>query len=164
MFKRSDERQAMVNRCAEHLHQARIGETVRHHDLHRAIGLGLRNQYHSIVDAARKKLNCEHGIVFIAEKGVGYRRLGPGEGVAATGSMALKRIRKTTTRYGMQLENAFHHANDLTPEERRTANQTLSTLGLVNYLARKQTVSRVPTTDDSVKLESLAGLRKIFGR
>jgi hypothetical protein len=117
---------------------------------------------YGIVQVARTKLNREHGIVFVAEKGTGYRRLGSAEGVAASGSIGLKRVRTTTKRYSTQLEHAVHHANSLTPGERRTAHQTMATFGLVNYLARKQTVAQVPIAEGT-KPDGLAGLKKIFG-
>ena len=162
MFSRSTEREEAVLRCAERLHQTSIGETMSHCDLKAVIGLNLVPQYYGIVKAARTKLNRDHGIVFVADRSTGYKRLGTAEGVAASGSIGLKKIRATTSRYGRQLEHAVHHANDLSAADRRTATQTLATLGLVNYLSRKQSVAKVAVDDDE-KPDSLAQLRKIFG-
>jgi hypothetical protein len=162
MFLLSDERQEAVLRLAERLHEAAIGETISHRDIRAIVGRELAGQYYGVVRAARTKLNREHGIVFVADKGTGYRRLGSAEGVAASGSIGLKRVRTTTKRYGAQLEHAVHHANNLTPGERRTAHQTMATFGLVNYLARKKTVAQV-ATDEETKPDGLSGLRKMFG-
>ncbi len=165
MFSRSLERQEGVLRCAERLHEAVIGETVPHRDLKQVIGRALATtQYYSIVLAARSKLNRESGIVFVANKGTGYKRLDSAQGVAVSGSIGLKKIRTTSKRYGSQLEHAVHHANDLTADERRTASQTVATLGLVNYLARKPTVAKAVIDDEiSEKPDGLAQLRKMFG-
>jgi hypothetical protein len=162
MFQLSDEKQEGVLRLAERLHEAAIGETITHRDLRQIAGRALAGQYYGIVRAARTKLNREHGIVFVAEKGTGYRRLGSAEGVAASGDIGLKRVRTTTKRYGAQLEHAMHHGNNLTAGERRTAHQTMATFGLINYLARKKTVAQV-AVDEETKPDGLSGLRKIFG-
>ena len=162
MFSRSTERGNAVLRCAESLHKAAIGETVTHRELREAVGRDLHEQYYMIVLAARKKLNHESGIVFIAAKGIGYKRLGSVEGVAASGAIGLKKVRTTTNRYGRQLENAVHHANSLSADERRSASQTLATFGLMNYLAKKTTVAKVPV-DEQTKPDSLRELRKMCG-
>ena len=161
-FSRSTEKAEAVLRCAERLHEAAIGETVTHDQLKLTIGRQRSEHYYSIVRAARTKLNRESGIVFVADRGSGYTRLGSAEGVAASGEIGLKKIRKTTNRDGEQLENAVHHANSLSPAEGRTAAQTLATFGLLNHLARKKTVAKVPVDEDT-KPDSLADLKKIFG-
>jgi hypothetical protein len=163
MFRVSDERRDGVIRCAEHLHETKIGEIISHRELRRTLGTDLGDQYYQIMLAARAKLNKEHGIVFVAARGVGYKRLGATEGVVATGAIGLSKVRKTTKRYGLQLEHAMHHANDLSADDRRRANQTLSGLGLMNYLARKQTVAKIPIDAATEKTDTFSGLKRIFG-
>jgi hypothetical protein len=60
------------------------------------------------------------------------------------------------------LENAVHHANDLTPAEQRTANQRLAVLGLVEHLTKAKVVKTMPDEPKNPK-DDLTGLKAALG-
>jgi hypothetical protein len=134
---------SIVLLVAERLFAASIDEIVTLADLSYAAGEDL-SQKGYFVQIALEKLNKQQGIVFRRERGVGWRRLAPAVGVTYAGQQGLKRTRRAARRGRQRTANALHHANDLTTEERRKAQQTITTLGLTEYLAQDRVVKTMP--------------------
>jgi hypothetical protein len=134
---------SVVLRIAERLLEVSHDATVSDLEISVAAGEDITRKPY-VVQQALDKLNREHGAVFKRERGVGWRRLPPGVGVAYAGQQGLKRTRRASRRGRVRTSNALHHANDLSAEERRKAHQTITTLGLTEYLAQDRVVRTMP--------------------
>lgn len=112
-------------------------------ELSAVAGLDLAKR-RDILYRALEKVNREHGIIFAAVRGVGYRRLASESGVGYAGRKALKRTRSAARKGRKRVTYALQHANDVSSEERRKANQTMCALGLAEHLAQLRTVKALP--------------------
>jgi hypothetical protein len=157
----SGNRQVVVA-VAECLMAISIDQIATYEKLSRVAGCDVRQSNRWIVLQALELLNREHGVVYACERGTGYRRLSSESGVKHAGEKGLNRSRNAARNARRQLENAVHHANDLTPAEQRTANQRLAVLGLVEHLTKAKVVKTMPDEPKNPK-NDLTGLKAALG-
>src|SRR5215212_905540 len=120
---------------AERMMETPIDQIASYDALSHAAGRDVRGNRWIIQDA-RRHLNRLHGVLFNCERGVGYRRLSPESGIRYAGEKGLKRTRNAARNGRQRLENALRTANDVGAGERRTANQRMAVLGLIEHLTK----------------------------
>ena len=147
---------------AEFLLETSIDQIATYEELSKVAGCDITTENRWLVLAALRHINKTHGVIFECQRGEGYRRLGSESGVKSAGERGVKRTRNAARAARRRLENAVHHANDLSPFEQRLANQRLATLGLVDHLTQAKIVKVMPDEAETPK-DNLAGLRKALG-
>lgn len=153
----------IIRRIADRLAEASADELVTHEQLRALVPGDLRRPYHTLVIDAKKLVNREYGAIFATVRKEGYRRLDRAVGVEYAGSQPMGRIRKLARRSRVVLGNAVHHANDLTPSQRRAAFQSDQVLGMVEHLTHRNTIKTMPE-EPAERADALAGLRQAIGR
>lgn len=146
---------------AERLHRASIDQIVTYSDLSQAAGCDILEKRWIALQAIRR-LNRDYGLVFRAEKRIGYRRLGGAEGVRCVGEKSLSRCRNAARSGQRRLESAMHHANDLSAEDVRQAHSRLCALGLIHHLSLSRTIKALPDSPPPPP-DGLAELRRALG-
>lgn len=112
-----------------------VGDTVTHRAMTATIGRDITKHRH-ILDTARRVAQREAGAVFVSERGIGLRRLSAERATETVGTAARKHIRRTAGRARKTLIAATNGANNLPPEAMRRLAAEVSTLGLMEHLAR----------------------------
>lgn len=154
--------QAAVLRVAELLARCSISVTVTHEEIKSVLRGDEIERRYSIVNRARDLLNKQSGVVFSTVNREGVRRLGGADGADYIGGKTLRLIRHASNRGTRRLENAVHHANDLSPEQRRVANARLCSLGLIRHLTLARTVKTMPD-EPPPQPDGLSELRRAMG-
>jgi hypothetical protein len=147
--------------AADRFRSTSMDEIVSYDDLSQAVGCDVREKRWIVLQAL--DLVNKEGIVFTNVSGVGYRRLAQEAGIRHAGEKAMKRTRSAARRGRKRLENALHHANDLSPAEQRRANQRLAALGLVEHLTKAKAVRMMPDEPPKKAHDNLAGLKAALG-
>ncbi|MBP8296366.1 MAG: hypothetical protein KAX84_09690 [Burkholderiales bacterium] len=130
-----------------------VGETVSHGAMTEAIGRDiLRHRY--ILQAARRVAQRETGAVFVSERGTGLRRLSAQRATETVGTAARHHIRRTARRARSTLLAATSGANDLPADAQRRLAAEVSTLGLMEHLARDAMTT--PKEDAPMKPQPVA--------
>jgi hypothetical protein len=115
------------------------GGEVRHAELSSVIGRDIRRHRH-VMHSAFRVMEREHGVIFSALRGVGYRRLDTARVVETVGHDARRSIGRKARRTTRALVAATKGTNDLTPDQQRRLASEISTLGLIEYAARERVV------------------------
>jgi hypothetical protein len=159
-FVRDEGQHLLVLAIAERLLRVSVDELISYDELAKVAKVDLREKRY-LLDAARKTLSKNHGVLFSPEYGVGYRRLGSAAGVGFAGSTGMKRTRNAARKGKTNLVNAMRTAN-LSPEESRAANQQLCSFGMIDFLAQPRIIQTLPETtplpDDTAGIKSALGL------
>ncbi len=107
-----------------------------------------------ILTAARRVAQREAGAVFVSERAVGLRRISAERATETVGSTARKHIRGTARRAKSALLAATNGVNDLPAAAQRRLAAEVSTLGLMEHLARD--VMTAPKEDAPMKPQPVA--------
>jgi hypothetical protein len=130
-----------------------VGSTMTHGAMSAAIGRDILRHRH-ILQAARRVAQRENGAVFVSERRVGLRRLSAERATETVGTTARKHIRRTAGRARKTLLAATNGANDLPADAQRRLAAEVSTLGLMEHLARD--VMTQPKPDAPTKPQPVA--------
>lgn len=163
MPKVQDRPQSVLN-IMDYLSRLQIGEEVKYSDITAACKVEVKGKEAWALAQARDILTREIGASFATIRGVGVRRLAASDGLEVVGNNSLKRIRSASKRGQKRITSMLRHANDLTSNEAKKANQRLATFGLIEHLVKSSTVSTMPEAEAPVKPDPLAGLRAMLGK
>lgn len=136
---------ADARRCADLLTSIPRGETVTFTAISAAIGRDITRCRHVLHTAIRVS-EREAGACFASVRGVGYRRLAADE-IVKVGQTARARIRGYARRGRRTIQAGLAGANDVTPETQRRTASELSSLGLLEHIARDRSLPEIPETD-----------------
>lgn len=131
----SDEARTIASRLAA----VPVGGFISHDEISQALGRPYKPHRHLLYTALRIVLR-ESGAAFACERGLGYRRLAPHEAPALIGSTARARIRGHARRGRKTIVAAIRDGNALPRDVRLRANAEVSTLGMIEHLARDRPV------------------------
>lgn len=149
---------ADARRCADLLAATPRGETVSFATVTATIGRDI-NRCRHVLHTALRVAERETGACFASVRGVGYRRLAPEE-IVKVGQTARARIRGYARRGRRTIQAGLAGANDLTPETQRQTAAELSSLGLLEHIARDRSLPAISETD--VRPLTVADTAKAF--
>lgn len=136
MFETSAKVATKVEAIVEAFAALSHGETITYTQISKACGEKVTSQSY-VVQRALKKAEELTGAIFDNVMGTGYQRL-PTHEIPGVGKRANSRIRKTARRTRKRLENV--RANDLTATEIAAVAAYRSHFGMIEGLAKEQTV------------------------
>lgn len=153
--------QKAVLEIKDRLAEASIDEVVSHDELKRFVPKSLgRLTHYVLVQRAQRLLNEENGAVFATVRSEGYRRLANVIGADHAADVALVRIRSQSRKGQKMATMAIRFANDARDNDKRRVYQKLATLGLVEHLTMRKTVSTMP--ERPLKEDDLKGLKEML--
>lgn len=120
-----------------------IGELVTLAAASEAIGRDITACRHVLATARRVAMR-EAGAVFTTEPRAGLRRMSPERATEVIGPNARRHIRKTASKARRALVAATEGANNLTDEALRRRAAEISSLGLMEHIARDAAVKPAP--------------------
>lgn len=126
----------------ELLRTAPLGSTVTFSAMRDAIGRDARG----VLPGARRIALRDFGAAFMAERGVGLRRLHATE-APEIGAAARRKIRRGTSRARQAMASLAENSNGLPPEIGRKMAAEMSALGLIAHIATDKAAAAVADSD-----------------
>lgn len=146
---------------ADRLLEVPVGETVSLDTLSELVGINLTHKRH-LFYAAIRLAQREAGAIFACHPRKGYQRLAAEEVAKTVGTNARDKVRRSARRARRTIEAGISGANDLPPEEQRRAAAEISSLALLEHVARnlpKAKEGEAPMKPEPVAITA----RRLFG-
>ena len=138
---------------ADKLLSVPVGECISLAILSDALGRDITKARHLLYSAFRV-VRRDNGFIFTTVRGIGYRRLSAKGVTDFVGTSARAHIRRTARKAKATIEDGIRHANDLPPDIQRKAMSEISSLALLEHIAKDAMVK--PQNDSPMKPEPVA--------